>query len=136
MEWLFYISIMAFMAASAASVAISLNARAHARLALRESRKAVAEKDVAEKALIDILDEDGNVRGRLALPGETAKTPNTTPCGDLCAHAYFVGDGRRMGAGFTSGIWHCKAGQGAPADTVRHKFLHNNNCAMFERDND
>jgi hypothetical protein len=133
MEWIF---IILSLVVSGASMILTLKSRSHARLALRESRKAVAEKDVAEKALIDILDEDGNVRGRLALPGEMAKAPNTTPCGDLCAHCYFVEDGRRKTSKFSSGTWHCKAGQGAPADTVRHKFLHNNNCAMFERDND
>lgn len=115
---------------------VALKARAHARLALVESRKAVAAKDVAERALVDILDEDGNVRGRLALPGKMAKMPNTTPCGDLCAHASFVKDGRRDNAQFSSGVWHCKAGQGAPADIARRNFLHNNNCSMFERDED
>ncbi len=133
MEWLF---IILGIVVSGASVVVALNARSHARLALRESKKAVAAKDEAESALVAILDEDGNVRGQLRLPGQVAKSPNTTPCGDLCAHSYFVQDGRRKGHGFMSGIWHCKAGQGAPADTVRPKFLHDNNCSMFERDKD
>lgn len=133
MEWIF---IILALVTSGASMVLTLKSRAHARLALVESRKAVAAKNVAEGALIDILDADGNVRSRLALPGEMAKAPNTTPCGDLCAHAYFVGDGRKKTSNFSSGVWHCRAGQGAPVDTVRPKFLHNNNCSMFERDTD
>ena len=133
MEWVF---IILAIAVSGASAVIALNARAHARLALRESQKAIAAKDEAESALIAILDDDGNVRGQLRLPGQIEKSPNTTPCGDLCAHASFVGDGRKSVRGFTSGSWHCRAGQGAPVNTVRLRFLHDNNCSMFERDKD
>ena len=133
MEWIFFISTLMICGGTAV---VALKARAHARLALVESRKAVAAKDEAEHALISILDEDGNVRSRLALPGEMAKAPNTTPCGDLCALAMFVKDGQRDNEQFSSGTWHCRAGQGAPVDMVRPKFLHNNNCSMFERDDD
>jgi len=138
MEWLL---IIAAVVLSGASIVVALNSRAHARLALRESQKAIAAKDDAEHALISILDEDGNVRGRLALPGEVPEPPppppTKTPCGNLCRLAFFTPDGRLAGGGARYGTWNCQAGQGAPCDSVRSKFLDDtNNCVMFERDDD
>jgi hypothetical protein len=138
MEWLFYIVVIAICGASAI---VANNARSHARLALRESKRAVAAKDEAEYALVSILDEDGNVRGRLALPGEVPEPPppppTTTPCGDLCKHSWFAADGGMKGNAVT-GDWLCKANQGLPCDRARPKFLdkETNNCVMFERDDD
>lgn len=130
MEWLLYIAIVI----SLASIIVARNARAHAKLALQESRKAIAAKEEAEEALIHILDADGNVRGRLALPGEVPKPPPTkTPCGDLCKHSFFIHDNRTR----NSGTWNCGANQGIECPISRPLFLdETNNCVMFERDDD
>ena len=131
MELAFYIFVLAV---SATSVIIARNARAHARLALQESRKAVSAKEEVEEALLAILDGDGNVRGRLALPGEIPKPPPTkTPCGDLCKHAFFIHDHETS----YTGVWNCKANRGRQCTESREKFLDKtNNCVMFERDDD
>ncbi len=133
MEWIIYIVLFGI---STTGLLMARNARAHARLALQETQKAIAAKDVAEKTMIAILDDDGNVRGQLRLPGQIPKQPITTPCGELCAHSLEV-----RGAALQRDVylveWHCKAHHGSPIGIARPEFLdETNNCVMFERDED
>ena len=53
--------------------------------------------------------------------------PNTTPCGKLCKHAFWMQERKD---------WLCGAGQGRPCDHVRKHLKipgDPNNCSMFER---
>jgi len=109
MEWIIYIVLLGI---STTGLIMARNARAHARLALQETQKAIAAKDVAEKTMIAILDDDGNVRGQLRLPGQVPKHPITTPCGELCAHSLEV-RGRRFQGEVYYVEWHCKANHGS-----------------------
>jgi len=120
-------------------LAILLSAAAIASAPGQKEQKALEaaelERDELKETLVAILDEDGNVRGQLRLPGETsppAKKPNRTPCGRLCAHAWF--DKEEKTEGYTYGTWRCVADGGRPTDYARPKFLDDENqCVMFER---
>ena len=106
---------------------------------LAEAEKAMTEvlerlnKERANKKDIETLVEavNGDSVVQIRLPGK-AVTPNNTPCGQMCKHAFFVKSERwEIGNGF-SGEWDCKAGQGRKCDEVRDQFLDaNNQCVMF-----
>lgn len=133
MEWIIYIVLFGI---STTGLLMARSARAHARLALQETQRAIAGKDDAEKALVAIIDDDGNVRGQLRLPGQVPKQPTTTPCGELCAHSLEV-KGAQIQHEVYQVEWHCKANHGSTIGLARPLFLdETNNCVMFEREKD
>src|SRR5690606_9871086 len=86
----------------------------------RELAAMKAERDKASLQSLEVLDAEGNVRGRLRLPGEL-RVPNRTPCGDLCRYAMRV-----------DGELECGASGGLPVEKARPQFLDaSDQCAMF-----
>lgn len=100
--------------------------------ALKEAQEEIDKRLELEQTLADILDEDGNIRGKLRLPGSLPKKPNKTPCGRLCKHAFF--DTREIVGDLHHGDWRCLAGSGDIAKKARRMFLNDENqCVMFDR---
>lgn len=121
------------------TLAILLSVAAIASAPGRKEQKALEaaelERDELKETLVAILDGDGNVRGQLRLPGEIpppAKKPNRTPCGSLCAHAWF--DAKWKTADVHGGLFRCEAGGGRITSLARPNFLDDEGqCVMFER---
>lgn len=91
-----------------------------------------AEKENKElkTTLANILDENGEVIGKLRLPGitkdEEEKFINKTPCGQLCRLSYW--SEAKLN-------WRCRAYQGYHVDEARPNFVNKHNqCTMFERE--
>jgi len=86
--------------------------------------------------IAELVDADGEVLHQIRLPGQEAR-PNVTPCGPLCAHAFWRVDEkyRNKDADLRRryGKWHCRAGANMAAQNVRDEFLdRSNQCSMFE----
>ena len=78
-----------------------------------------------------INNDDSVVQIRLPNILDEKNTPNKTPCGALCEHAFFLEADKTIGR---KRGWKCAANQGYGVDDSRDIFLDKNNqCVMFEK---
>lgn len=88
---------------------------------VHEAESARLERDRANVESFAVLDSDGVYLTRLRVPGEI-RTPDLTPCGELCRYAERA----------SSGAWFCKAARGEAVDDARRRFLNaEDQCEMF-----
>lgn len=129
------------MSVWAAVLAIRVSEKAE--FAAKQAQRALeAEKsahDDLKQTLVDILDEDGEIRGKLALPSapvpeaepvrlptppdDRLAWPNKTPCGALCLYAFEKNE---------DGDWRCRANRDQNIKAARKEFVDaTGQCTMF-----